>query len=216
MLVSPFKNHRSSWMIERRCSFLVVSAGNPVGQVKAHLVPEHAARAGAGPVVAVKALIENQAQEVMILLHGGRLMIRTESRRIPNANPTTGAAGHRNGGGAFEPRSGGTPVQNLHSEDCRQVPGNFLPFIALIQAGKHRAGVGAEIDARRLARIACHGLAQDGEIAVLLRQAAAQVLPACAAIARPPDRSRGRIGRITAPRLSPLSGSVQSVSGSLG
>ena len=29
MLVSPLRNQRSSWMIERRCTFLVVIAGNP-------------------------------------------------------------------------------------------------------------------------------------------------------------------------------------------
>ena len=38
-------------MIERRCSFLVVSSGKPFGEVEAHLVAEHRQRADAGAVL---------------------------------------------------------------------------------------------------------------------------------------------------------------------
>ena len=38
-------------MIERRCSFLVVSSGKPVGEVEAHLVAEDRTGADAGPVL---------------------------------------------------------------------------------------------------------------------------------------------------------------------
>jgi hypothetical protein len=51
MLVSPRRNQSSSMMIERRCSFLVVTSGKPFGQVEAHLVAEHGERAGAGAVL---------------------------------------------------------------------------------------------------------------------------------------------------------------------
>ena len=42
MLVSPRRNHSNSTMIERRCSFLVVSKREAVGEVEAHLRPEQA------------------------------------------------------------------------------------------------------------------------------------------------------------------------------
>ena len=68
MLVSPFRNHSSSWMIERRCSFLVVTSGKP-GQVEAHLPAEHAAGAGAGAVGLLGAVLEYVAKKIQVLLH---------------------------------------------------------------------------------------------------------------------------------------------------
>ena len=57
-------------MIERRCSFLVVSAGKPVGEVEPHLVPEDAERAGAGAVGLLDARREDPVEEVEVLPHG--------------------------------------------------------------------------------------------------------------------------------------------------
>ncbi len=51
-LVSPARNHSSSWMIDFRCSFFVVTSGKPSRQVEAHLMAEDRERAGAGAVVA--------------------------------------------------------------------------------------------------------------------------------------------------------------------
>ena len=69
MLVSPFRNHSSSWMMERKCSFLVVTAGNPCAEVEAHLVAEHGTGAGAGAVGLGRALITYPPQQIEVLLH---------------------------------------------------------------------------------------------------------------------------------------------------
>ena len=69
MLVSPFRNQSSSWMIERRCSFLVVTSGKPSRQIEAHLVAEDGERAGAGAVVLADALVEDAAEKIEIGLH---------------------------------------------------------------------------------------------------------------------------------------------------
>jgi hypothetical protein len=71
MLVSPCRNHSSSWMIERRCSFLVVSSGKTLGQVEAHLPAEHRARAGAGAVGFDVPVFEHVAHQVEVGAHGG-------------------------------------------------------------------------------------------------------------------------------------------------
>ena len=72
MLVSPRRNHSSSCTIERRCSFLVVTSGKPSAQVEAHLPAEHAARAGAGAVGLVGAVLEDVAQQIEVLACIGR------------------------------------------------------------------------------------------------------------------------------------------------
>ena len=58
-LVSPRRNHSNSTMIDRRWSFLVVSKRKAVGEVEAHLRPEQRARAGAGAVHLLDALVED-------------------------------------------------------------------------------------------------------------------------------------------------------------
>ena len=74
MLVSPRMNHSSSWMIERRCSFLVVTSGKPSAQVEAHLPAEDRERAGARPVVlAVAVLRAHGASDRDIASWGGTL-----------------------------------------------------------------------------------------------------------------------------------------------
>src|SRR5574341_1276373 len=40
MLVSPFRNHSSSWMMDLRCTFLVVSSGNPALRSKRSCAPK--------------------------------------------------------------------------------------------------------------------------------------------------------------------------------
>ena len=59
MLVSPARNHSSSWMIDFRCSFLVVTSGKPSRQIETHLVAEDGARAGAGAVALLDAVVQH-------------------------------------------------------------------------------------------------------------------------------------------------------------
>ena len=56
MLVSPARNQSSSWTIDFRCSFLVVTQRKAVGEIEAHLMAEHRERAGAGAVALLHAL----------------------------------------------------------------------------------------------------------------------------------------------------------------
>ena len=56
-------------MIERRCSFLVVTSGKPFAQVEAHLVAEHAQRADAGAVLLLGALVEDALHQVLVSVH---------------------------------------------------------------------------------------------------------------------------------------------------
>ena len=56
-------------MIERRCSFFVVSTGKPSREIEAHLVAEQAQRAGARAVVLARAAVADRPQEVEILPH---------------------------------------------------------------------------------------------------------------------------------------------------
>jgi hypothetical protein len=45
--------------------------GKALGQIEAHLVPEHASSADAGSVLLLDALVEDEAKKVVIGLHGG-------------------------------------------------------------------------------------------------------------------------------------------------
>ena len=54
-------------MIERMCSFLVVTSGKPVGQIEAHLMAEHAQRAGAGAIGLSCAAVANASHQVEVL-----------------------------------------------------------------------------------------------------------------------------------------------------
>ena len=56
-------------MMERRCSFLVVTSGKPAAQIEAHLIAEDAQGAGAGAVVLARAVLAYVAQEIEILPH---------------------------------------------------------------------------------------------------------------------------------------------------
>ena len=89
MLVSPFRNHSSSWMIERRCSFFVVTSGKPSLQIEAHLMAEDGERAGSGPVVLADALVQDAAEQIVIGLHAvaPRLPYSTQgtARRVPKS-----------------------------------------------------------------------------------------------------------------------------------
>ena len=56
-------------MIERRCSFFVVTSGNPAREVEAHLVAEDAQRAGAGAVTLLVPVVEDALDQVEVLPH---------------------------------------------------------------------------------------------------------------------------------------------------
>ena len=71
MLVSPARNQSSSWTIDFRCSFLVVTQRKAVGEIEAHLMAEHRQRAGAGAVALLHALAEDAFHQVEVLAHGG-------------------------------------------------------------------------------------------------------------------------------------------------
>ena len=58
-------------MIDRRCSFLVVSSGKPGAEIEAHLAAEDAQRAGAGAVGLGRAMLEDIAHEIEVLPHAG-------------------------------------------------------------------------------------------------------------------------------------------------
>ena len=81
-------------MIDLRCSFLVVSSGKPCREVEAHLVAEHRARAGAGAVGPVGAVVEDVREELEIGLHRcnpTRFGRRTEKSK-PLSQPFASAA----------------------------------------------------------------------------------------------------------------------------
>ena len=71
MLVSPARNQSSSWTIDLRCSFLVVSSGKPLGEIEPHLMAEHRQRAGAGAVALLHAVGEDVFHQIEILAHRG-------------------------------------------------------------------------------------------------------------------------------------------------
>ena len=56
--------------MDLRWSFLVVSSGETVGQVKTHLVPEDAFRPGARAVVLYGSVVEDVPEEFEVLSHG--------------------------------------------------------------------------------------------------------------------------------------------------
>ena len=69
MLVSPFRNHSSSWMMDLRCTLLVVSSGKPAFEVEPQLRAEDAERAGAGAVVLARAVLEHVPHQVEVGAH---------------------------------------------------------------------------------------------------------------------------------------------------
>lgn len=71
MFVSPCRNHRSSWMIERVWSFFVVEQRETVLKCEAHLPAEHGDCPRSGPVGLAVALLEHVAHQIEVLLHGG-------------------------------------------------------------------------------------------------------------------------------------------------
>ena len=68
-------------MMERRCTFLVVTSGKPSAQVEAHLVAEHALRAGAGAVALGHAVVADVAHEVFVLGADGAGSVMPDYRR---------------------------------------------------------------------------------------------------------------------------------------
>ncbi len=66
MLVSPRRNHRSSWTMDFVCTFLVVSSGKAPREIEAHLVAEHRQRAGAGAVVLAVTVVAHVAHEIEV------------------------------------------------------------------------------------------------------------------------------------------------------
>src|SRR5438093_1472977 len=83
-----------------------------------------------------------------------------------------------------------TSVEQRHVDrgDRGQVARDLAPRLALVRAREDLAGARAEVDAGNVVPVDGHGLAQDAEVRVLLRQPLPQVLPARAAVARAPDR----------------------------
>ena len=72
-------------MIDRRCSFLVVSSGKPFREVEAHLRAEGRQRARPGPVLLLDTLVEYPLHELEILAHGATVwMFVPASNRAPS------------------------------------------------------------------------------------------------------------------------------------
>ena len=68
MLLSPDRNHSNSWMIERRCSFLVVTSGKPAERSKRIWCPNTLSV----PVPvrsSLRARVAHQSHHVQVLLH---------------------------------------------------------------------------------------------------------------------------------------------------
>src|SRR5688500_673303 len=66
---------------------------------------------------------------------------------------------------------------------CREMPRDLVPALTLVEAGKHRAAIGPEVEPHRFAFVTRHGLPKNGEVAGFLwhpSRMACQVLP-------PPD-----------------------------
>src|SRR4051812_19157047 len=82
------------------------------------------------------------------------------------------------------------PIEHFDGQDRRQMPRDLLPVVAFIDAGEHRAAVGAEIDSSRFALVTGHRLAEHREETALLRQTLTHRLPALAAVAGAPHRRR--------------------------
>ena len=70
MLVSPARNHRSSWMMDLRCSFLVVTSGKPSSSAKRIWWPKTLSVPVPVRVVLARAVAQHAVQEIEILLHG--------------------------------------------------------------------------------------------------------------------------------------------------
>src|SRR5438445_11980700 len=87
-------------------------------------------------------------------------------------------------------RRSATSVENCHVDrgDRGQVAHDLAPRLAIVGAREELPGARAEVDARRVVRVDGHPLAEDAEVRVVLRQAAALRLPARAGVARAPDR----------------------------
>ena len=81
MLVSPARNQSSSWTIDFRCSFLVVTSGKPCVEVEAHLMAEHRDRAGAGAVALLDAVGEHVFHQFEVLPHRASLRRRDQSAK---------------------------------------------------------------------------------------------------------------------------------------
>ena len=62
-------------MIERRCSFLVVTQGKPSDRSKTHLVTKQADGAGTGSVFLATALIEDILQKLQVGFHESKLAL---------------------------------------------------------------------------------------------------------------------------------------------
>ena len=68
-----------------------------------------------------------------------------------------------------------------------QVAGDLAPALALVVAREHLARARAEVEAGDVERVDRHALAQHAEKRVVLGQAAVELPPRRAAVARPPD-----------------------------
>ena len=69
-------------MIDRKCSFLVVSSGNPFCKVEAHLRAEPGQGAGAGAVLLLDTAVEDQLHQVEILAHAKTLTSPTRAVQV--------------------------------------------------------------------------------------------------------------------------------------
>jgi uncharacterized membrane protein len=68
-LVSPLMNHSSSWMMERRWSFFVVTTGKVRAEVVATLLAKDRVRARARAVLTVGAVFEHFAEQAVVFFH---------------------------------------------------------------------------------------------------------------------------------------------------
>ncbi len=71
----------------------------------------------------------------------------------------------------------------LHADHRRQPSQDFFPSFALVDGAIKLAVASAEVDADRIERVGGQGIAQDGFVSALLRQATRQRLPGGSGIA---------------------------------
>ena len=146
-------------MTERRCSRLVVSDREALGQVEPHLVAEDAERAGAGAVALGRRPRQDVVEEVEVLPHPGNL--------TPPSPVSPAAAWCRTAGARAE----GDTVGRMSSAPLfgRVLTAMVTPMYARRQGGPRRRPAPGHPPGRRTATTACRQR-HDGGVADHLRR----------------------------------------------
>src|SRR5579864_350821 len=87
-------------------------------------------------------------------------------------------------------RQGGLDDGDLHAVDWRQGLEQAAPLLAAVAPDPELTGRGAEVEGWRRDLVDRHRVAQDREVAGLLREAAGEPPPGVAAVLAAPDRGR--------------------------